>query len=107
MVLDTLIQPETTMAVKSADLKGMNSKQLQKLIDDARAMQDEHRAADIQETREKWTKEAEELGLSISEILGIKTGNGKGKPKDGSRSPAKDKYKLPDGTLWSGKGKIP
>ena len=85
----------------------MSGKQLQKLIADAQALQAERKAGRIQELKQKWTAEAEEEGFNLLEILGNRKDNGRKSKADGNRSPAKMKYRLPDGSEWSGKGRIP
>ena len=90
--------------VSKKELEGMSVKALQKLIADAQALIQEHRAEKIQNLKTKWQAEAEEEGLTVMEVLGIRTRKPKG---DGTRAPAKAKYKLPNGDTWSGKGRIP
>lgn len=101
---------ETPMVSKK-ELTDLSGKALQKLIADATALQQERRDGTIQEIRERWQKEAEEEGLSVLDILGIKQEQPiakRGRPKgNGARTPAKAKYRLPDGTDWSGKGRLP
>ena len=52
---------------------------------------------------------ANDLGISIYELMGVpKPEARQRKPAaDGTRSPARAKYLLPNGEMWSGKGKIP
>lgn len=83
----------------------LNGRQLQKLIEDAQELQKERRSGRLQELRQKWKSEADEEGFTIQEVLGL---NSARKAKgDGTRSPARIKYKAPDGTPFAGKGRIP
>lgn len=103
----TQLYKETPMAVTKKDLEGLSGKQLKKLLEDAAALQAERREGRIQELRQKWSTEAEEEGFSIIEVLGIQKPDGRGRKAASGRSPAKPKYRLPDGSEWSGRGRIP
>ena len=97
---------EDTMAVSRKDLEGLSGKQLKKLLEDAATLQQERKAATLQELRQKWATEAEEEGFSIMEVLGIKEEAKRGRPA-GTRKPAELKYKRPNGELWGGRGRLP
>lgn len=98
---------ETPMAVTKKELEGLNGKQLAKLIEDAQSLKTERRAGAIQELRIKWATEAEAEGFTLMEVVGVQKAP-KGRPKgDGTRTPAKAKYQLSDGSTWSGRGRIP
>ena len=106
-MLEEVANSQEQKMVTKKELEGMTGKQLQKLIAEVQALQMERRAGRIQELRQKWAAEAEEEGFTVIEVLGIRKENGR-KPKgDGTRAPAKMKYRLPDGTEWSGKGRLP
>ena len=97
---------ETEM-VKKSDLKDLTSKHLKDLRGYIDEMLAERQDREKQEGRQKVQAIAEELGISIYDLVGIQK-QGKGRPKgDGTRTPAKAKYRLPNGETWSGKGRIP
>src|SRR5262245_4510194 len=94
------------MAIKKSDLKDLSVKQLRDVIASAQELINEKLEHERQEAREKVQKMANELGYSsIEEMLGLPTRRGRG--ASGSRTPAKNKYQLPDGTKWTGKGRLP
>ena len=93
--------------VTKKELEALSGKQLKKLLEDAAALQVERKEGRLQELRAKWTTEAEEEGFTMMEVIGIRKEDGRKPKTDGSRSPAKMKYRLPDGSAWSGKGRIP
>jgi DNA-binding protein H-NS len=105
----------------SIDLKALNARQLQKLIDDAkRERSRQQKRAPIAKVRSKLTRMAAAEGYSLVELFGLKAG---ARPKGDAAPSAKrasarrstkgstvaPKYRNPSNPAetWSGRGKHP
>jgi DNA-binding protein H-NS len=108
----------------SIDLKSLNARQLQKLIDEARReRQRQQKRAPIAKVRSKLTRMAAAEGYSLVELFGVKAGAkpvaarpvraAKDKAGTGRRSTkgstVPPKYRNPENPAetWSGRGKHP
>ena len=106
-MLEVEDQPEEKQMARLPEITELSGKQLNQLIESAEKLLKQRKATKIQEYRDKIAAELGEEGISIAEVFGTAP-KPRGRPKgDGSRSPAKMKYRLPDGTEWSGKGRLP
>ena len=110
MLQDILTTSEDTMAkAPTLDLEAMSGKQLEELIQKAAALKEERKAETIQSLRVKIQAMMEDEGLSLTEVFPpAQPTPARGRPRstDGTRAPAKDKYKFPDGSSWTGKGRL-
>lgn len=96
---------------KLPDINDLTGKQLAELIDKARQLQLDRYDEKKQQLRNKWAAEADAEGITLGDIF--PPARGRSQPRQsvagqpGTRTPARDKYRFPDGTTWSGKGRIP
>ena len=89
------------------EINNLTGRQLNHLIENAQILLAERKATKIQEYRTKLAEELGEEGISIAEVFGAASKT-RGRPKgEGTRTPARAKYRLPDNSLWSGKGRLP
>ena len=102
----TSTEEEADDMAKQPDLSELNTKQLKKVIEEAQARLKEIEATELLDVRKRLNEWVAESGFPLDVILGGQKASGKAKGKDG-RTPARDKYSFPDGTKWSGKGRIP
>lgn len=93
-------QPHNTRKV---DLTNLNGRELEAVIQEAGQLLLERRTLKIEELRTKIAGELAEEGLSVSEVLGLEPAKVRGH----RNRPTRKKYQLPDGSLWSGKGRLP
>jgi DNA-binding protein H-NS len=106
----------------SIDLKSLNARQLQKLIDDAkRERSRQQKRAPIAKVRSKLTRMAAAEGYSLVELFGLKSGarpKAEAQAPSGKRASARrstkgstvaPKYRNPANPTetWSGRGKHP
>lgn len=105
--------PETDMAKQPTQpsLEDLSPRELEALIERATALKTEKKAETIQALRARWQDEAEEAGITLSEVFPPSQPPSKPRqttPREpGTRTPARIKYRFPDDTEWSGKGRIP
>src|SRR5271165_3420307 len=64
------------------------------------------KATEVANLRAKLAENAEALGISISELVGLNGARG-GRQTKHPRGPQPPKYRGPNGELWSGKGPSP
>jgi DNA-binding protein H-NS len=112
LTTDSVETLETDMAkAPQLNLEDMNGAQLQELIQKAQALKEERKAEKVQELRSRWAAECEEEGIALSDIFPPAQPPSKPRQKaerePGTRTPARVKYRFPDDTEWSGKGRIP
>ena len=90
------------------NLNNLSAKQLDQLMEKVHVLQIDRRAGKAQELRAKWQAEAEEEGLTFSEVVGGKpqrtARNGK---SNGARGTVMMKYQNPKNPSeqWSGRGR--
>lgn len=89
----------------AVDIKNLNNRQLDDLINKARQRQDEMRRDDLAKLREKINAMISEEGYTFEDIFGgARAGKGKR-----AKSPVAPKYQNPQNSeqTWSGRGKRP
>lgn len=91
----------------SIDLNHLSIRELEVLIESAKALIETKRAEARVNAKAEIEKIAADAGVSVEELLGL--GTGKTKKAGGVKKPVADKYRNPkDHTqTWSGRGKRP
>jgi DNA-binding protein H-NS len=94
-------------ATASIDLNAFSSKQLTELIQAAEKKRREKAQSERATLLEEMIKRAEELGLTIEELLGTRVT--KPRPKTGQSTGSKvaAKFRGPNGEEWTGRGRMP
>ena len=89
------------MDVGRFDVKALTVGELDKLIELAEAEKESKQNEERGQLKEQWEKQASELGLSMWEVLGLRTGGRR------TRAKPEPKYRSPSGETWSGRGRKP
>lgn len=106
---------------KAVDLSALNYDQLQVVAEEAAKRAGKLREQRLAELKEKWAREAEDLGFTFDEVAGRtrrrrKKKAGKKRPASGGRKAKKSKRRRARGTYanpadpsqtWSGRGRRP
>ncbi|MBU8541758.1 H-NS histone family protein [Falsiroseomonas tokyonensis] len=91
----------------SIDLDALSVKQLTDLIHAAEAKRQEKTQGERAALLEEMTRRAEELGLTIEELVETRASKRTPKTRQDTRSKVAAKFRGPNGEEWTGRGRMP
>jgi DNA-binding protein H-NS len=91
----------------SNDLDALSVKQLTELIHAAEAKRQDKAQGERAALLEEMTKRAEELGLTIEELVGTRAAKRTPKTRQDTGSKVAAKFRGPNGEEWTGRGRMP
>jgi DNA-binding protein H-NS len=93
--------------ITSIDLDAFSAKQLTELIQAAEKKRQEKAQNERAALLEEMTSRAEELGLTVEELVGTRTAKRTPKARQDTGSKVAAKFRGPNGEEWTGRGRMP